>query len=99
MAGILVTAAYLIAALATIALPLAQRRGIWLPLHLALAGGASSAVAAVTPFFVAAFAAVPPADPRLRSAALALVASGALLVVGGVLADGAAMVAAIGGLV
>src|SRR5688572_5262051 len=75
------------------ALPAAIRRGAWLPLHLALAGGASTAIAAVMPFFVAAFAAVPPADGRLRSAALALVAGGAVVIVGGTLSGGPALAA------
>ena len=54
VSGILVAAAFLVAALASTSLPAADRRGIWLPLHLALAGGASTAIAAVMPFFVAA---------------------------------------------
>ncbi len=94
--GILVAALYLIAALASAALPPADRRGIWLPLHLALAGGASTAIAAVMPFFVAAFAAVPPADGRLRSAAVALVSGGALMVVAGITGD-LSILAAAGG--
>jgi len=52
----------------------------WLPLHLALAGGASTAIAGVMPFFVAALAAGHPAPLRLRVAAVALVAVGAALV-------------------
>ena len=52
----------------------------WLPLHLALAGGASTAIAGVMPFFVSALAASYPADRRLREAAVGLVASGAALV-------------------
>jgi hypothetical protein len=42
VAGILLASVYLIAALATGTLPAAERRGIWLPLHLALAGAAST---------------------------------------------------------
>ena len=52
----------------------------WLPLHLALAGGASTAIAGVMPFFVAALAAARPAPLRLRAGAVALVAVGAALV-------------------
>jgi len=52
----------------------------WLPLHLALAGGATTAISGVMPFFVGALAGAPPADPRLRIAAVALVASGALAI-------------------
>jgi nitrite reductase (NO-forming) len=49
----------------------------WLPLHLVLAGAASTAIAGVLPFFATALAATPPADLRLRAAAIALVAAGA----------------------
>lgn len=49
----------------------------WLPLHLALAGGASVAIAAVLPFFAASLVAVAPASERPRIAAIALVAIGA----------------------
>jgi hypothetical protein len=52
----------------------------WLPLHLALAGGATTAIAGVMPFFVAALAAGHPAGVRVRVAAVGLVAAGALLV-------------------
>jgi hypothetical protein len=52
----------------------------WLPLHLALAGGASTAIAGVMPFFVAALAAGAPAPSRLRKAAVGFVAVGASLV-------------------
>lgn len=52
----------------------------WLPLHLALAGGASTAIAGVMPFFVAALAAGAPAPSRLRKAAVGFVAVGAALV-------------------
>ena len=34
-------------------MPAPSRLGLWLPLHLALAGGASTAIAGVLPFFVA----------------------------------------------
>jgi nitrite reductase (NO-forming) len=56
----------------------------WLPLHLVLAGGAGTAIAGMLPFFSAALAVAPPADPRLRLAAVGTVAVGALLVVGSV---------------
>ena len=52
----------------------------WLPLHLALAGGASTAIAGVMPFFVAALSAGHPANARIRAGAVILVASGAGLV-------------------
>ena len=52
----------------------------WLPLHLALAGGASTAIAGVMPFFVAALSAGHPANARVRAGAIVFVASGAALV-------------------
>ncbi|HYO43614.1 MAG TPA: hypothetical protein VES19_10495 [Candidatus Limnocylindrales bacterium] len=62
----------------------------WLPLHLALAGGASTAIAGVMPFFVAALAAGDPAPSRLRKAAVGFVAVGAALVAVRGIAPGAA---------
>ena len=52
----------------------------WLPLHLALAGGASTAIAGVMPFFAATLVAGHPADRRPRASAVLLVAGGAGLV-------------------
>jgi nitrite reductase (NO-forming) len=69
---------FLVAALLAMLLPTADRRGVWLSLHLALAGGASTAIAGVMPFFAAAFAAAPPSDARLRISAVAAVAGGAI---------------------
>ncbi len=78
VASIALAVAFLAAAALSLLLPVADRRGAWLPLHLALAGGATTAIAGVMPFFAAAFAAAPPMDARLRGAAVAAVASGAL---------------------
>ncbi len=82
LVSIVVAAGYLIAALiAVVARALgADLVSPWLPLHLALAGGASTAIAGVMPFFVAALAAAPPAGARLRGGAVALVALGAGMV-------------------
>jgi nitrite reductase (NO-forming) len=77
---------FLVAAIATLALPVGIRHGAWLPLHLALAGGATSAIAGVMPFFSAAFAAAAPSDIRLRWSALAAVVLGAVGVAVGVCA-------------
>ena len=52
----------------------------WVPLHLALAGGASTAIAGVMPFFAATLVAGHPADRRVRAWAVALVAGGAAIV-------------------
>ena len=76
--------AFLAAALASLLLPVEVRRGLWLPLHLVLAGSATVAIVGVMPFFVAAFAAAAPAGVRLRIASLAAVAVGALGVAAGV---------------
>ena len=80
LGSIAISLGFLIAAVASVALPVAVGGSAWLPLHLALAGGATTAIAGVMPFFVAAFAAAPPADQRLRWAAVLLVAIGAGLV-------------------
>lgn len=97
VAAIVIAFGYLVASAMAVFLDPAIRRGIWLPLHLALAGGASTAIAGVMPFFSAAFAAAPPTDARLRSTAVSLVAGGALAMVVGV-TGGVASVAVAGGL-
>jgi nitrite reductase (NO-forming) len=75
-----IAVAFLVAAVAVTFLPAAVRRGAWLPLHLALAGAASTAIAGIMPFFAAAFAAAPPIDARIRSTAVGAVALGATCV-------------------
>jgi nitrite reductase (NO-forming) len=82
--AIVIAVSFLVAALVSFLLPVELRRGGWLPLHLALAGGAASAIAGVMPFFSAAFAAAPPSDTRLRWSALLAVALGAVGVAIGV---------------
>ncbi len=81
-----IAVAFLVASLLATLLPAQVRLGIWLPLHLALAGAATTAIAGVMPFFSAAFAAAPPSDARLRWAAVGAVALGAASVAGGVAA-------------
>ena len=95
--GIAVAATLLAVALGSVLLPEASRRGLWLPLHLGLAGAAGTAVAAVLPFFTAALAVAAPVRPWIRIGGIALVAGGALLVSGGVVA-GAVAVSVGGGL-
>lgn len=75
--AIAIAVGFLVAAVVVMALPPTGRRGLWLPLHLALAGGATTAIAGVMPFFAAAFAAAQPSDARLRLTAVAAVALGA----------------------
>ncbi len=89
--------AFLAAAVVAMSLPVATRHGAWLPLHLALAGGATVAIAGIMPFFVAAFAAAPPTDARLRMAAVLACAAGAIGVSTGV-ASSEGVVASLGGL-
>jgi len=96
-AGLTAAGTFLAAAVLATLLPDAARRGTWLPLHLALAGGAGTAIASMMPFFAAALAAAAPVDARLRSAAIGAVAIGALLATLGVVA-GAGAVAVLGGL-
>jgi nitrite reductase (NO-forming) len=96
-AGLTTSAAFLALAIASAALPDATRHGIWLPLHLVLAGAAATAVSAVLPFFTAALAVAPPAGRWVRILAIGGVAGGALVVSGGITA-GASGLAALGGL-
>jgi nitrite reductase (NO-forming) len=77
LASIALAVGFLVAAVLATLLPAAIRLNAWLPLHLALAGGATTAIAGVMPFFTAALAAAPPTDARLRSAAVGAVAVGA----------------------
>jgi nitrite reductase (NO-forming) len=96
--GLGVSAGLLGLAILTLLLPEATRRGLWLPLHLALAGAAATAVASVLPFFTAALAVARPAGRPTRILAIGGVAGGALVVSGGVTA-GASALAAGGGVV
>ena len=89
-----IAVAYLLGAVLAILLPTAVRGGAWLPLHLALAGGATSAIAGVMPYFTSAFAAAPPANRWLRTAAVGAVALGALGVASGVVGDQAGLAVA-----
>jgi nitrite reductase (NO-forming) len=79
VAGLVATVAFMAAAVLSLALPPAARLGSWLPLHLALAGGAGTAIAAMAPFFVAALTVAPPASPVLRAGSIALVVAGGVL--------------------
>jgi len=96
--GLLVAAAFFVAAPLGLAHLVVGRSGLWVPLHLALAGSASTAVASVLPFFAAALAAAPPVRPQWRIAGIGAVASGAL-VVSLAVPTGRTEVAIVGGLV
>ena len=84
VAGVAVAAGFLVAAVASAALPAAVRHGLWLPVHLALAGGAGTAVASALPFFVTTLAIVGPSRPIVRAGAIALIALGAIAASAGV---------------
>ncbi len=77
-AGLVVAGAYLALAAASVALPPGIRLGIWLPVHLALAGAAATAIASVLPFFSTALVVAAPVHPVIRIAGIGLVAGGAL---------------------
>ena len=96
MAAIALALAFLCAAAVTAFLPASLRLGTWLPLHLALAGGATTAIAGMMPFFSAAFATSQPVAARVRWASVAAVALGALLVAAGYVAA-TLWLAAVGG--
>ena len=97
MVAISLALAFLVAAVVTAFLPASLRVGTWLPLHLALAGGASTAIAGMMPFFSAAIATSQPVDARVRWASVSAVALGALLIAAGY-AAGHLPIAAAGGL-
>ena len=84
LVAILASVAFLLAAIVAMFLPEIERRGAWLPLHLALAGAATTAISGVMPFFAAALAAAPPSDVRLRMVSVGAVALGAAAVALGV---------------
>jgi nitrite reductase (NO-forming) len=86
--GLGAAVAFLVAGLASIALPPPIRLGSWLPLHLVLAGAAGTAISAMLPFFVAALAVAPPASARLRAGSLVLVSGGVVATVVGRVAAG-----------
>lgn len=95
IAGLTASVAFLVAAVLALVLPAEVRLGTWLPLHLALAGGAGTAIAAMVPFFVAALTVAPPASPIVRAGSIALVIAGGTLAAVG-RAIGAPAIAALG---
>ena len=78
LAGIVISAGFVGAAVAAMALPESVRRGLWLPVHFALAGAAGTAIASVLPFFITALSVAPPMGRIVRGGAIALIAGGAL---------------------
>ena len=67
--------------------PFDAGRTVWLPLHLALAGAAGTAIASVMPFFTTALGRVAPAPATARVVAIVLIAGGAVAVSAGVAAS------------
>lgn len=84
--GLALTAAFAGAAVVAYGAPVV-RAGHWAGLHLSLAGAALVAVGTFMPHFGATLAGAAPESPRLRLAGIAALASGALLVVSGVVAQ------------
>jgi nitrite reductase (NO-forming) len=80
VAGIVVAAVFLAASLASLVPPIGPPATPWLPLHLAMAGGAGVAIGAVLPFFTATLAIAHPADARVRIAVIGLLAASAACV-------------------
>ena len=94
--GVLIAVGFVLAAIIAALLGTAGGGTAWLPLHLALAGGAGTAVASVLPFFTTALAVAAPASPWLRAGTIGLVAMGAASVSVSV-AGGEAFLGHIGG--
>jgi nitrite reductase (NO-forming) len=76
--GLVVSGAYLAVAAASLLLPASIRLGSWVPVHLVLAGAASTAIASLLPFFAAALVVARPVRPVVRVGGIAGVAIGAL---------------------
>lgn len=91
IAGIFVAGLLLLAAAGSVFLGPEIGHGVWLPLHLALAGGATTAIAAALPFFTTSLMAAPPAPSALRATAIILVAVGSSVVAVGVSGQGGAI--------
>ncbi|HEX7948804.1 MAG TPA: hypothetical protein VF494_00530 [Candidatus Limnocylindrales bacterium] len=94
-AGVLL-AAGLVGLAAVSAVEAALGGTVWLPLHIALAGAAGTAIAAVLPFFTTALGKVAPASPPIRIGAIGLIAGGSLVAAVG-MSTGQSGLAAIGG--
>ncbi len=88
MAGLLVSALLMAAALGAVVLPNGVRHGLWLTVHLGLAGGAGTAIASVLPFFVVAVSVADPMGRVVRIGAIMLVAAGAVIASVGVVGAG-----------
>ena len=79
--GLVVAAVFLALAAGSLLLPAAARMGAWVPLHLALAGAATTAIAAMLPFFAVTLAAARPVHPLVRIGGIVLVGGGTIGVI------------------
>ncbi|MEP7081703.1 MAG: hypothetical protein ABI841_01865 [Chloroflexota bacterium] len=95
--GLLLTAAFVAAALVAFALPGAGR-GHWAGVHFALAGAAMVAVGTFMPHFGATLAGSRPESAPLRLGGVGALASGAVLVVSGIVSQATAIAFAGAGL-
>ena len=96
MTAIVLAVGFLIGAVLVVVLPRIHGAGLWLPIHLALAGAASTAIAGVMPFFSAAIATSQPVDARVRWLSVVGVSLGAATI-SIAFARGQDQVAAVGG--
>jgi hypothetical protein len=98
MTAISVAIGFLLLAVLSAFLPGTARADLWLPIHLALAGAATTAIAGVMPFFSAAMAASQPVRAWVRWTSVAAVAAGSAAITLG-FPRGALQLATAGGVV
>ncbi len=82
--GIAAAGALVVAGVLAALLPPEARRGIWLPVHLGIAGASSVAIAAMLPFFTATLAVSRPVHPAIRALGVTLPLVGILEVAVGI---------------
>jgi nitrite reductase (NO-forming) len=95
--GIAAAGALIVLGVLAALLPPETRRGIWLPVHLGVAGASSVAIAAVLPFFTATLGVARPVRPAIRTIGVTLPLVGILAVATGI-AWGPSGLAVAGGL-
>jgi nitrite reductase (NO-forming) len=82
--GIAAAGALIVLGVLATLLPSEARRGIWLPVHLGIAGASSVAIAAVLPFFTATLGVARPVRPAVRAMGVTLPLVGILAVATGI---------------
>ena len=95
--GIAAAGALVVLGILATLLPPEARRGIWLPVHLGIAGASTVAIAAVLPFFTATLGVARPVRPAVRAIGVTLPLVGILAVATGI-AWGPSGLAVAGGL-